>query len=595
MSEFTPGQIQEILDIFFDNFAHRQYIGARYVPVFGRKDEESIDWDNSEPYEPLTIVLHEGNSYTSRQFVPAGVDIANGEYWAETGNYNAQIEQYRQDVGNLSELVGDISNIIPASSFSAENTVKDYIDNSFSNTSKNLVKGAYLGRICFYDSTENTTGACTLIDDDTLVFTGTNSVDSNQCIVYLVDLSTKTVINTYTRNLNHCNGMCYNKAANKIYVSPNWDYSTDSRMQSIFECSATTFLVENEYTFDFEPHAVAYDAVTEKMYIIGTPEISIYEFDTNTHQATLVKTVTISSLLNKTETLESSFFGWQDSAAYDGNIYCLRSGAGGNCVVRISLDSDDYRFYYLDRKVGYFTDPEPEGIEIDSMGNAIICGRSVSAGGSWQMFGTIYKIPITTPVNTTDLTFSEHGRIGDCVVDGTIAINNTICPDGSSEKPFPTFLEAVMAMPLFVHRNITVAGDTVLKNLGNKKVYDNLNISVGAGKVLEFPNAVYFKDCRFTGASTHGIFKRPANVSTQVFHMFGMCGIRQMDFDFDDAATAVSFAQTRQGVIIIMDSTELNNEQNAPIARGEKGSMLLAGQNVTGTFTNYTGTIYPAQ
>ena len=48
----------------------REYIGARYVPIFGRKGEESIIWDNSAPYEPLTVVLHQGNSYTSRQFVP---------------------------------------------------------------------------------------------------------------------------------------------------------------------------------------------------------------------------------------------------------------------------------------------------------------------------------------------------------------------------------------------------------------------------------------------------------------------------------------------------------------------------------------------
>lgn len=75
----------------------QQYIGARYVPIFGRKGEESIEWDNSKSYEPLTVVLHEGNSYTSRQFVPVGIDIANEVYWAETGNFNAQVEQYRQE------------------------------------------------------------------------------------------------------------------------------------------------------------------------------------------------------------------------------------------------------------------------------------------------------------------------------------------------------------------------------------------------------------------------------------------------------------------------------------------------------------------
>lgn len=71
-----------------------QYIGARYVPIVA----DPATWDATRDYEPLTIVLYQGNSYTSRQFVPAGIDIANSSYWALTGNYNAQIEQYRTEV-----------------------------------------------------------------------------------------------------------------------------------------------------------------------------------------------------------------------------------------------------------------------------------------------------------------------------------------------------------------------------------------------------------------------------------------------------------------------------------------------------------------
>lgn len=71
----------------------RQYIGARYVPLFA----DPAEWDNTKTYEPLTIVLHEGNSYTSRQYVPVGIDINNAEYWALTGNYNAQVEAYRAE------------------------------------------------------------------------------------------------------------------------------------------------------------------------------------------------------------------------------------------------------------------------------------------------------------------------------------------------------------------------------------------------------------------------------------------------------------------------------------------------------------------
>lgn len=71
-----------------------QYIGARYVPLFA----DPAEWTKTRTYEPLTIVLHNGNSFTSKQFVPLGIDILNTDYWAETGNYNAQVEQYRQEV-----------------------------------------------------------------------------------------------------------------------------------------------------------------------------------------------------------------------------------------------------------------------------------------------------------------------------------------------------------------------------------------------------------------------------------------------------------------------------------------------------------------
>ena len=71
-----------------------QYIGARYVPLFA----DPLEWSDAIEYEPLTIVLYQGNSYTSRQFVPRGINISDESFWANTGNYNAQIEQYRQEV-----------------------------------------------------------------------------------------------------------------------------------------------------------------------------------------------------------------------------------------------------------------------------------------------------------------------------------------------------------------------------------------------------------------------------------------------------------------------------------------------------------------
>lgn len=136
---FTPEEVSQILEAFFDAVGTRQYIGARYVPIFGRKGEESIIWDNSAPYEPLTIVLYQGNSFTSRQYVPQGVEITNELFWANTGNYNAQIEQYRREVAYAVEQAqtaldaandaqDDIDTLLPKASFDSTNTVKKYID-----------------------------------------------------------------------------------------------------------------------------------------------------------------------------------------------------------------------------------------------------------------------------------------------------------------------------------------------------------------------------------------------------------------------------------------------------------------------------------
>lgn len=77
------------------------YTGARYVPLFA----DPIEWDINRAYEPLTIVVNQGNSYTSKQFVPTGIELTNTTYWAETGNFNGQLEQYKQIVEQVQSQV----------------------------------------------------------------------------------------------------------------------------------------------------------------------------------------------------------------------------------------------------------------------------------------------------------------------------------------------------------------------------------------------------------------------------------------------------------------------------------------------------------
>lgn len=123
--------------------AVRQYVGARYVPKFS----DPVEWQNGTSYEALTIVTYNNSSYTSKVPVPAAVgDPAdNPEYWALTGNYNAQVEQYRQetvsltvDIKNLEKLKLDWINAIEYG-FSTENFNDNIMSKFIENDSENVL------------------------------------------------------------------------------------------------------------------------------------------------------------------------------------------------------------------------------------------------------------------------------------------------------------------------------------------------------------------------------------------------------------------------------------------------------------------------
>ena len=88
--------------------ANNIYIGNRYVPIFA----DPVEWDNLREYEALTIVTYNGTAYTSRKRVPVGTALSNTEYWVVTGNYNAQVEQYRQEVVGVQNNLKDLSDSI---------------------------------------------------------------------------------------------------------------------------------------------------------------------------------------------------------------------------------------------------------------------------------------------------------------------------------------------------------------------------------------------------------------------------------------------------------------------------------------------------
>lgn len=105
------------------NTSIKEYIGARYVPKFYEDAQGGAEWNANDDYEPLTIVTHEGNSYTSRQYVPAGIQITNKAYWLETGNWNSQIESYRREVLQFADDIQSAHNAADAAQETADGAV----------------------------------------------------------------------------------------------------------------------------------------------------------------------------------------------------------------------------------------------------------------------------------------------------------------------------------------------------------------------------------------------------------------------------------------------------------------------------------------
>lgn len=123
--------------------ANKQYIGARYVPKF-YEGSNGNEWDSGVSYEPLTVVTYLNDSYTSKKPVPntVGNPAHNSEYWAHTGAYNAQVEEYRQDVLLVKENFINTSALGMATNGNVTNKLQQII-NDYSGHKIYVPKGNY--------------------------------------------------------------------------------------------------------------------------------------------------------------------------------------------------------------------------------------------------------------------------------------------------------------------------------------------------------------------------------------------------------------------------------------------------------------------
>lgn len=110
----------------------RQYIGARYVPMFFENSATGDStWAANTRYEPLTNVTWNGCTYTSKIVVPPAVGnpAENPHYWVLTSSSSERLENLERAVAGLEDTVEDIGDSV------------DGIDGRFTNGILNLVNG----------------------------------------------------------------------------------------------------------------------------------------------------------------------------------------------------------------------------------------------------------------------------------------------------------------------------------------------------------------------------------------------------------------------------------------------------------------------
>lgn len=120
---------------------NRQYVGARYVPkIMG-------EWNKALQYEALSVVTYMGNSFTSKVPVPANVEINNTDYWVNTGNYNAQVEEYKKETLEAKQLANNTNTDLQTFKKNQTNTNNEINTkiNSTTSTLNNLKNAVFDG------------------------------------------------------------------------------------------------------------------------------------------------------------------------------------------------------------------------------------------------------------------------------------------------------------------------------------------------------------------------------------------------------------------------------------------------------------------
>lgn len=495
--------------------ANRQYIGARYVPVFA----DPLQWDDTRIYEPLTMVQNQGETYISRTAVPIGIDILNDDYWVFLTNWNAQIEQYRQEVltfdDRITENANDISDIedaidgindditninddisaIESDDWVTENRISDNavttdkISNNAITNDKIAEDEITLNKLTNGSSSIGTKMAAnylgTLIygpginSHETLGRMHAGSIASNGTIEVViscpfnldtqnrgsvrfisVENNERDVLGEKIVTLGHAQSVTWDSNREKFVVVPLYDSSNGTNVILpelwLYDSTFTNRSVINTDTL--YPSAASFDHVTKKLYVIGIDD-KIYEVKSDNS----IEYVSDANVTSQELGLHVQGFAVRDNVWYRGNTignvaygYIGRDNAIGNA------DIEKY-----DTQSNYVLFGELDGFDFSPDGNLLCLGDyGVTSANS-----TITQIfEVITPSTEHYIHYLYHPNpiITSCYLDPTSTALRQLPNDTDSPVQNPIMFNYVQdligANLRIIFMNDFITTDTVQLN-----------------------------------------------------------------------------------------------------------------------------------
>lgn len=388
-----------------------QYIGARYVPLFANPAE----WTKTRTYEPLTIVLHEGNSFTSRQFVPVGIELDNDEFWLETGNYNAQIEAYRHEVIDYSQQVNN------------------FIDNfTVENENQITIAPHLFGTLPPQTSLKTLAGGCFVSQG--IICQYMKDADADPGELQVINAMTGNFIKKNTINLFHCNSLTYNPTTNELIAAAG------AGKQEVYVIDYDTLTIKRTIEVDTYYYGITYNKMLNRYFACTrvTPA-GFYMYELNPDFSVRKEKHYTENFGNSSVNIGS--FGKYLAIVTIMNSRILLFDPETLEVVRsVPFSHNADNTYYLD---------EYEWLDSNESGSEIYYGAIVGIGVNCLGFvNSKLQIPGGNP------NYNEHYDM-QCNINTDNAYMYK--RNGSTDAPFATIIEGYAFARLAPERKVTIA------------------------------------------------------------------------------------------------------------------------------------------